>query len=518
MTTGKSSAKYPGTYGDIDTPLTSASSYNDNYLLESPLSSQSPQSPRDSIQPIDDPPTTQHSTKASIITPLSPRSTNLPTLTKPSTHQKLRRVALPAHPAIHKETHQRQATVELSRPRPRRLNLKSSNTDEAESFLGAQYVTPRTTSFPPSSPPRRPSKNSQGPLLARKTPPMLNAGLENSPFKSNKGQRRSTSLSDDEDNSASENIQPLGIKGPPPPLKLEIPAPGPPKPDTQPQMNKGLRGDSEAIFEGDVYGGTSTLSHNRVTSPEVRSSSCNIIENTLDKSQQQEMVMDSDSTVKALPSQWRRPHSRKSDTALNVLGTMASQSQPPEIAGESVTADASSHPLTDSQVLDATDTPYSPEAQIFTRLDFPTPPLTSIHFHCYQSHRYVKASKNKYSPVPCMICHADDFEIRWKCGWCCLRICTRCMQRLDHTKGRDLKELLDNITQAIEGSATEVKTEKNGKNFEETAARFGEDDEAVQAVQEAETNASAKDAQEQRKSLQIDDLLDEYATRHLNPT
>ncbi|MCJ1382520.1 hypothetical protein MMC17_005633 [Xylographa soralifera] len=72
----------------------------------------------------------------------------------------------------------------------------------------------------------------------------------------------------------------------------------------------------------------------------------------------------------------------------------------------------------------------------------PAPPLTSIHFSCYQSHRNMNSSKNDVAQVPCMACKVDDKEIRWKCSWCCLRICKRCIEVLDETKDRDLGALL----------------------------------------------------------------------------
>ncbi|MCJ1287766.1 hypothetical protein MMC26_007118 [Xylographa opegraphella] len=72
----------------------------------------------------------------------------------------------------------------------------------------------------------------------------------------------------------------------------------------------------------------------------------------------------------------------------------------------------------------------------------PAPPLTSIHFSCYQSHCNMNNSKNDIAQVPCMVCKVDDKEVRWKCSWCCLRICNRCMDVLGETKDRNLEALL----------------------------------------------------------------------------
>lgn len=73
------------------------------------------------------------------------------------------------------------------------------------------------------------------------------------------------------------------------------------------------------------------------------------------------------------------------------------------------------------------------------------PPLTLIHFHCYQSHRNMKRSNNIYAPVPCMTCRIDDTEMRWKCTWCCLRICAACMQKLENVRGKDLTTLIQRL-------------------------------------------------------------------------
>ncbi|MCJ1478427.1 hypothetical protein MMC13_007107 [Lambiella insularis] len=72
----------------------------------------------------------------------------------------------------------------------------------------------------------------------------------------------------------------------------------------------------------------------------------------------------------------------------------------------------------------------------------PPPPLTHIHFRCFQSHQNMNPSKNDLAPVPCMTCHADDSELRWKCSWCCLRICVKCMEILEGTTGRNLDTLI----------------------------------------------------------------------------
>lgn len=100
-----------------------------------------------------------------------------------------------------------------------------------------------------------------------------------------------------------------------------------------------------------------------------------------------------------------------------------------------------------------------PQGTLFPRvltleLDKPThaPPLTKVHRQCYHSHRPVKPSPNVKCPVPCMTCGVEGGKVRWKCQWCCLRICPECMERLSKIKGRDVKIL-------------EEKLKKEGRTF-----------------------------------------------------
>ncbi|EEH17486.1 hypothetical protein PABG_00049 [Paracoccidioides brasiliensis Pb03] len=80
------------------------------------------------------------------------------------------------------------------------------------------------------------------------------------------------------------------------------------------------------------------------------------------------------------------------------------------------------------------------------------PPLTKVHFSCYQSHRYFAASNNSVYPVPCMACLKEDQLLRWRCTFCCLRICRECMQTIQKCKRRSLKELMDCLVRALEAA------------------------------------------------------------------
>ena len=71
----------------------------------------------------------------------------------------------------------------------------------------------------------------------------------------------------------------------------------------------------------------------------------------------------------------------------------------------------------------------------------PAPPLTIVHYKCYQSHRRVILSRNKFNPVPCMTCRKTEGKERWKCIWCGLRVCGICMAEFD-AKQRDLEKFM----------------------------------------------------------------------------
>ena len=88
----------------------------------------------------------------------------------------------------------------------------------------------------------------------------------------------------------------------------------------------------------------------------------------------------------------------------------------------------------------------------------PAPPLTITHRKCYQSHRRILLSRNKFNPVPCMTCGELAGEARWKCIWCALRICGPCMAEFD-AKHRNLNKFLAWLEKSKEG-----KKEDGGKD------------------------------------------------------
>lgn len=84
-------------------------------------------------------------------------------------------------------------------------------------------------------------------------------------------------------------------------------------------------------------------------------------------------------------------------------------------------------------------------------LPTPTPPLTLGHYECYQEHRHMYFSPNIYNPVPCMACGAEEGRSRWKCYWCCLRVCEACMDSLGRMDERNLKTLIDRLEKSRAG-------------------------------------------------------------------
>ncbi|KAL8842650.1 MAG: hypothetical protein Q9170_000425 [Blastenia crenularia] len=112
--------------------------------------------------------------------------------------------------------------------------------------------------------------------------------------------------------------------------------------------------------------------------------------------------------------------------------------------------------------------PYFPTRPV--HLDrIPAPPLTPIHFACYQSHRRMLNAKNTHHPVPCMTCGVSDEHVRWKCVWCCLRVCDGCMEGLKKIEGRDLSALVRNVkgkTKQVDTSEQEGRTSSNAKGKE----------------------------------------------------
>ncbi|KAI4152065.1 MAG: hypothetical protein LQ340_003130 [Diploschistes diacapsis] len=91
---------------------------------------------------------------------------------------------------------------------------------------------------------------------------------------------------------------------------------------------------------------------------------------------------------------------------------------------------------------------HSPQPSISSLPDVPeprspliAPELKPAHFSCYTQHRPLLLSSNVLAPVLCMTCKHDSDQM-WKCGWCCLRICSGCKVALVEMNG-NLKRTVD---------------------------------------------------------------------------
>lgn len=80
------------------------------------------------------------------------------------------------------------------------------------------------------------------------------------------------------------------------------------------------------------------------------------------------------------------------------------------------------------------------------------PPLTKVHFSCYQSHRSFMVSKNAHYSVPCMTCLKSDQQVRWRCTFCALRVCGDCVKGISKAKDRSLMVFLEELVKGLEGS------------------------------------------------------------------
>jgi hypothetical protein len=68
-----------------------------------------------------------------------------------------------------------------------------------------------------------------------------------------------------------------------------------------------------------------------------------------------------------------------------------------------------------------------------------------LHLDCYQSHKFMRSSRNDVCPVECMICESSDKERRWMCNWCSLRCCDSCMKGLAQTPRKELRAYLQTV-------------------------------------------------------------------------
>ncbi|KAA8642209.1 hypothetical protein EYZ11_007463 [Aspergillus tanneri] len=75
-------------------------------------------------------------------------------------------------------------------------------------------------------------------------------------------------------------------------------------------------------------------------------------------------------------------------------------------------------------------------------------PLNKLHFACYQDHRSMPPANNVWYPLPCMTCQKFDREVRFRCVFCCLRVCSGCFHALQKCPHRSLQRFMEMISQS----------------------------------------------------------------------
>lgn len=59
-----------------------------------------------------------------------------------------------------------------------------------------------------------------------------------------------------------------------------------------------------------------------------------------------------------------------------------------------------------------------------------------------------------------MTCLKADQEVRWRCVFCCLRICADCLGGIKRCKDRSLIEFMEKLVMDLEAVGTATTTEK----------------------------------------------------------
>ncbi|TEY46362.1 hypothetical protein BOTCAL_0315g00020 [Botryotinia calthae] len=127
--------------------------------------------------------------------------------------------------------------------------------------------------------------------------------------------------------------------------------------------------------------------------------------------------------------------------------------------------------------------PLSPSSLPAPGTILPAPPITSQHIDCFQSHRFMRRSRNSLCPLQCQTCSKGDFEQQWKCTWCCLRVCSDCMAVLA-TVRKDLGAFLKLIGKDT-SNESDGKTMIEGKDIGEGSQNANQENENRQVGIEA---------------------------------
>ncbi|KAF7879256.1 hypothetical protein EAF04_000453 [Stromatinia cepivora] len=193
-------------------------------------------------------------------------------------------------------------------------------------------------------------------------------------------------------------------------------------------------------------------------------------------------------TITSLPGVVRSPQPQKPHATKTILTPqpsppVESASFSPSITSTTPTITTNPHSRQTSRTTTSRATslsysyfPLSPSSIPASGTILAAPPITSQHIDCFQSHRFMRRSRNNICPLQCQTCSKGDFEQQWKCTWCCLRVCGDCMAVLA-TVRKDLRTFLGLI-------GRDVPNESNGK-ITEVGNDIGERSEKVDQENEA---------------------------------
>jgi hypothetical protein len=153
-------------------------------------------------------------------------------------------------------------------------------------------------------------------------------------------------------------------------------------------------------------------------------------------------------------------HSRDTSETLTITTTPITKSSPqPSQSSSTVRVSTPQSPPSAKP-----QSPTSPKSVLSpTKINFPTypapavlagavsqgPPISTVQLNCYQSHRFMRSTRNTLCPVACMVCQRRDADQRWRCSWCCLSACSSCMGILASVPGKDLRVVLDRVGKGV---------------------------------------------------------------------
>ncbi|KAI9646189.1 hypothetical protein NHQ30_005629 [Ciborinia camelliae] len=191
-------------------------------------------------------------------------------------------------------------------------------------------------------------------------------------------------------------------------------------------------------------------------------------------------------TITSLPGVVRSPQPQKPHATKTILTPqpsppIESASLSPSIASTTPTITTNPHSRQTSRTTTSRATslsysyfPLSPSSLPSPGTVLASPSITSQHLDCFQTHRFMRRSRNNICPLQCQTCSKADFEQQWKCTWCCLRICGDCMAVLATVRkdlrtflgliGRDVPNESNGMTMGIGGDIGERGGNMNQEN------------------------------------------------------